>query len=312
MTKRLLFIISLCSINSLFSQTVNDLLYETFGSGVNTTTPGISSAYCWNNQPFPPGQPCGNNIIPGILPSCGSYFLDDNQYVVTSALNPNNCSWFKFLDHTSSGTDLNGRFLAINIGSAAGPNSILYSQQINNIIPNREITAEVCFGNLLRVGSGGVNPAFILELVDENNRVVSNYSTGEIQKSNQWYKVKITLNPESNTSLKFNIRSSINLFAGNDAVIDDIKLSQLASLSTEESIFDKIAMYPIPVKNDLHIDNVVLEKATIYNALGKIVQEVTFASNINNTVNVQTLSKGVYFINLKADGVTTFKKIIIE
>ena len=43
--------------------TFSNLLFEDFGSGPNTTTPGIAAAYCWNDQPFPPGQGCGATVV---------------------------------------------------------------------------------------------------------------------------------------------------------------------------------------------------------------------------------------------------------
>jgi Secretion system C-terminal sorting domain len=315
MTARLLIVITLCSLNPLFSQTANNLLYETFGSGINITTPGIAPSYCWNNQNYPAGRPCGNTAPPGFSfpSSCGSYTLEDNQYVVTSALNPNNCNWFAFKDHTSSGGNSMGRFLAINIGQAAGTNGVLYSKYINSVIPNQEITIELFVGNLIKIGVGNAaDPVFTIELVDANDIVVVSQSTGLISKSNSWQLRTFTVNPGNNTSLNFKIRSASNLFNGNDAVIDDIKISQLPILGLSETVFDKVSIYPNPTPGEFHIDNVALEKVTIYNTLGNLVKELSFANSLDNTINLATLSKGIYFINLQAEGEAAFKKIIVE
>jgi large repetitive protein len=202
MTARLLFVITLFSINFLFSQTVNNLLYETFGAGTNITTPGIAPSYCWNNQNYPAGSPCSNTAPPGFSfpSSCGSYTLEDNQYVVTSAINPNNCTWFSFKDHTSNGGNSMGRFLAVNIGSL-GSNGVLYSKYINSVIPNQAITIELFVGNLIKIGFSGSDPDFNLELVDANDIVVVSQSTGLIPKSNSWQLRTFTVNPGNNTSL---------------------------------------------------------------------------------------------------------------
>ena len=208
----------------------SNLLNEDFGIGTNTTNPGIAAAYCFNNQPYAPGRPCGNlgaNLgLP--LSSCGSRTLEDNQYVVTSAINPNNCSWFAYRDHTSNGSNPNGRFLAVNIGSAAGPNGILYSKPINNVLPNQPVIIDIWLANLINAGAAGADPSFILELVNGSGTVVASQNTGIIDNTvNNWQLRSVTLNPGANTSLTFNVRSGSILYSGNDAAIDDIRVYQL-------------------------------------------------------------------------------------
>jgi len=89
--------------------------------------------------------------------------------------------------------------------------------------------------------------------------------------------------------------------------------STCSTLGTEDSAFDKIAVYPNPVKNELHIDNVVLEKATVYDALGKLIKTTTFSSSTNdNTIHLDGFQKGVYYIYLESEGANTAKKIIVE
>lgn len=84
-------------------------------------------------------------------------------------------------------------------------------------------------------------------------------------------------------------------------------------LGIEETVFDKIAIYPNPTKGELHIDNVVLEKATVYDALGKLVKTSTFTSGANNnTIYLTGLPKGIYYVYLQSEGASTAKKIIVE
>jgi Leucine-rich repeat (LRR) protein len=85
------------------------------------------------------------------------------------------------------------------------------------------------------------------------------------------------------------------------------------TLGMEKSIFDKIAIYPNPTKGELHIDNIVLEKATVYDALGKIIKTTTFTSGANdNTLHLAGLPKGIYYLFLESEGANTAKKIIVE
>ena len=57
-------------------------------------------------------------------------------------------------------------------------------------------------------------------------------------------------------------------------------------------------MYPNPVKNMLTIDGLVVKDVVIYSVLGKAVLNI---SN-QNTIDVSSLSKGVYFIKV-SDGI---------
>jgi Leucine-rich repeat (LRR) protein len=86
-----------------------------------------------------------------------------------------------------------------------------------------------------------------------------------------------------------------------------------SSLGIEESVFDKVTIYPIPTKGELHIDNIVIEKATVYDALGKLVKTTTFTTgSIDNTIYLTGLPKGIYFVYLESEGANTAKKVIVE
>ena len=210
--------------------TFSNLLFEDFGVGPNTTSPGIAAAYCFNSQPYPASSPCGNNVVGFPPSSCASpsYTIEDNQYAVTRAIIPNNCAWFNYRDHTSNGANPNGRFLAVNIGSAAGPYGVLYSKVINNILPNQPILINLYLANLLRAGVGGADPDFILELVDGANNVIASQSTGIIDNvTDGWQSKTLTLNPGANTTLTLKLRSGSILYGGNDAAIDDINVYQI-------------------------------------------------------------------------------------
>jgi Leucine-rich repeat (LRR) protein len=89
--------------------------------------------------------------------------------------------------------------------------------------------------------------------------------------------------------------------------------STCSNLGIEKSVFDKIAIYPNPTKGELHIDNIVLEKATVYDALGKLVKTATFTSGANdNIIHLTGLSKGIYYVYLESEGANTAKKIVVE
>lgn len=206
--------------------TYSNLLNEDFGKGAPTTTSGIAAAYCFNDQHVLPPYFCPNP----------TQSVEDNQYSVASFFwrsddpsSTNVGAWYHFKDHTVfNPTVTDGRYLLVNIGSAAGPNGVLYSKPINNVIPNQPLIVDLYLGNLIRSSKSGVDPDFIIEIVDSSgNLITPGQATGAIPKNEIWNKKSLSFNPGANTSLTFKIRSGSTAYSGNDAVIDDIKVYQL-------------------------------------------------------------------------------------
>ncbi|MDX6190621.1 T9SS type A sorting domain-containing protein [Flavobacterium sp. Fl-318] len=85
------------------------------------------------------------------------------------------------------------------------------------------------------------------------------------------------------------------------------------ALGLEDSVFKNTVVYPNPTKNILNIQNVSLEKATVYNALGQLVKTFTLdATNTDNTINLSGLPKGIYYVYLINQDAASAKKIILE
>ncbi|MEN2399350.1 T9SS type A sorting domain-containing protein [Flavobacterium sp. MC2016-06] len=85
------------------------------------------------------------------------------------------------------------------------------------------------------------------------------------------------------------------------------------TLGIEDLVFNKIAIYPNPTKGELHIDNIVLEKASVYDALGKLVTATKFTNGSNtNSINLSGFPKGIYYVYLETEGSTTVRKIIVD
>jgi hypothetical protein len=78
------------------------------------------------------------------------------------------------------------------------------------------------------------------------------------------------------------------------------------SLSTTD-FSNSITIYPNPVKNMLTIDGLVVQDVVIYSVLGKVVLKM----NNQNTIDVSSLSKGVYFIKV-SDGINASTKKFIK
>jgi hypothetical protein len=85
------------------------------------------------------------------------------------------------------------------------------------------------------------------------------------------------------------------------------------NLGLEASVFDKVNIYPNPTTGQININNIILEKATVYNTLGQLVKTFTLdSSNTNNTINLSGLPKGVYYIYLINQDAASAKKVIVE
>ncbi|WP_164998727.1 T9SS type B sorting domain-containing protein [Flavobacterium sp. 140616W15] len=204
----------------------SNLLNEDFGSGESTTSPGINTFYyCFERQLV------GQNAT-----YCnGDWHMNDGDYAVTSALNPDHVNWSWKLpkDHTSNGVDPKGRFLVVNIGNTIPVTTILYEKRINDIIPNQPIMFDFYAMNLMKIGAGKADPDLRIALVDDNGDEISWFATGKIDRTasnTEWVhypKSVITLDPGNNKSLRFIVRSNVRDTNGNDVVIDDIKVFQV-------------------------------------------------------------------------------------
>ncbi len=200
--------------------TYSNLLYETFGYGEDTSSPGINPTYyCFERQV--------------VATQCkGNPAIDDGDYSVTAHIVHPFGAWVQPVDHTPATVPATpkGRFLVVNIGATIPKTEILYEKQINDIIPNQPINVEFFAMNLLKSGNTQYDPDLVVALVDGSGVEISSFSTGNIPKTEAWEnypKTPMTLDPGSNTSLKFIVRSNVQQTSGNDVAIDDISVYQL-------------------------------------------------------------------------------------
>ncbi|OMQ12191.1 leucine-rich repeat domain-containing protein [[Flexibacter] sp. ATCC 35103] len=86
-----------------------------------------------------------------------------------------------------------------------------------------------------------------------------------------------------------------------------------STLGIEDSVFDKAVLYPNPTKGEVNINNIALEKATVYNSLGQLVKTFILNSgDTNNTINLSGLPKGIYYVYLINKDAASAKKVIVE
>lgn len=93
--------------------------------------------------------------------------------------------------------------------------------------------------------------------------------------------------------------------------------SPCSTLGVDEvTLSENVSIYPNPAKNNLNIvtsSNFQLEFATIYDVRGRqvITKDLNTSNNLN-TIDVNQLQAGVYFIKIDLENISTTKKFIVE
>lgn len=178
-----------------------------------------------------------------------------------------------------------------------------------NVSKNTSLQYLNCYSNLLTALDLSTNIA-LKELYCLNNRLTS-----------------LNLKNGNNSSLIFmdcKVNSNLNCIQVDDTTYSNANWSTYKdaaatynltcpTLGLSEAGFEKIAVYPNPVKGELHIDNSPLEKATVYDAFGKLITTTKFTkNNTNNNINLAGLQNGIYYIYLENEGATIVKKILVQ
>ncbi|SEA34212.1 T9SS type B sorting domain-containing protein [Bizionia paragorgiae] len=251
--------------------TFSNLLYETFGYGEDTTSPGINPVYyCFERQVV--ATQCNGNPA-----------INDGDYSVTSNIEHPFGSWVNPTDYTPATTPPtpDGRYLVVNIGATIPASEVLYEKDIIDIIPNQPIQVEFAAINLLKTGNTQYDPNLRVALVDASGTEISFYNTGDIPKTEDWIEyplTPITLDPGANTSLKFILRSNVQQTSGNDVAIDDLKVYQLPVACTT------LVEFPFVVPSG-HAFTADVTGTTMVSCAGASDGSITIAAENFNTTN---------------------------
>lgn len=100
--------------------------------------------------------------------------------------------------------------------------------------------------------------------------------------------------------------------AGGNFSIDNVAISgATTTLNVAQNNIDGLKVYPNPAKNTLYItsDSFATKEVELFDVLGKSVLNTKV---INNTVNISSLSKGVYVVKITEEGKTATRKIVVE
>jgi Flp pilus assembly pilin Flp len=136
-----------------------------------------------------------------------------------------------------------------------------------------------------------------------------------------WTQIGTNINGEAagdmsgwNVSLSSDGKTVIIGAPGNDGIganSGHVRVFDLSALLASDSfVLNRFSVYPNPVLEMLNIslqDNLTLEKVNIYNTLGQLVK-----TEKQNKINVSTLSKGSYFVEVITPKGKATKAIVVE
>ena len=173
--------------------------------------------------------------------------LPENHYQIANIKNltkmndpliqKNVWNWRAPIDHTSNGSNQQGRYLAFNYGKNAAHH--FYLQDIK-VEPNKPVTIEYYVYNINNNTSTASQyyPNIEVSFLNKtNNSVVlgSTKTTGGItgnSSSSDWRKVTHTFNPGNATNLQLRFKDLTNEESANDFAIDDILITQEPDVCT--------------------------------------------------------------------------------
>lgn len=296
--------------------TYSNLLQEDFGKGGYTTTPGISSKYCFEDETTP--HPA---TFPSICGDINDYQINDGKYAVASSIKTNfGNTWIVAKDHTLPAHKL-GRFLCVNIGSSAGVGGIIYSKPIKDVIVDQPVIISLWAENLMKstTGANYYDPELTIQLVNDlggpGETIVATTDTAnpwKVPRNEIWNYKELSLNPGAYNKLSFVIRSYNNKFSGNDLLVDDIWVRQLPKSCITEKKFDvviqsnKAFKASEPVIDDTTCSDKSDGRITI--AVENFDAVKGFKYSIDNGANWSTSTTSPVIINGLAKG--TYKVIV--
>ena len=128
----------------------------------------------------------------------------------------------------------------------------------------------------------------------------------------EWTQVTATSTaPEGASILRFNFRVyPQNNANGGSFGIDNVVLIQGTSASIKQDNIDGLAIYPNPANDVINItsNGIGVKAVTIFDLVGKKVIE----TSTNQTINVSSLKAGIYLVNIKQDGKSATRKLVIK
>lgn len=157
--------------------------------------------------------------------------------------------------------------------------------------------------------------------LNNGNGIKSGHTRIYKYNGTNWVQIGIDINGESaNDNSGFSVSLSSNgarvaigalLNDGNGTDSGHVRVYDLSALLHSDSfVLDNFSIYPNPTSDIIKINlesNLTLEKVNIYNTLGQIIK-----SENNKTIDIKSLAKGNYFVEVITNQGKATKTIIVE
>ncbi len=148
----------------------------------------------------------------------------------------------------------------------------------------------------------------IVDYIDTEGFVLETYDTGVNTTTDEWVLFSDTrLAPVGTRTIKITLISERNQGSNNDGYIDNIELTESDGLNTEQFAKDKFTLFPNPAERNIQILGLTKDLSyEIFNMVGKKV--ATGRTSKNNLINIESLTKGLYFIQTDTQTLKFIKK----
>ncbi|WP_315038766.1 hypothetical protein, partial [Capnocytophaga sputigena] len=238
--------------------------------------------------------------------------LPENHYQIANIKNltkmndpliqKNVWNWRAPIDHTSNGSNQQGRYLAFNYGKNAAHH--FYLQDIK-VEPNKPVTIEYYVYNINNNTSTASQyyPNIEVSFLNKtNNSVVlgSTKTTGGItgnSSSSDWRKVTHTFNPGNATNLQLRFKDLTNEESANDFAIDDILITQEPDVCTHTQA---VTVNPLAEVTSVTATPIVFRQGTstivTFTITGTPNAQITYAITGGTTQTATLNSTGKYTV----------------
>lgn len=204
------------------------LIEESFGSGPTT---------------------CLASIVPSNWTCKLTGCLEEGTYAIANQAGAYPCPgwcWRMPKDHTSNGTDAQGRFFVMNNGVVAPGGTRFYYKDVQDVVPNQLVKFKVYLYSLEKeeCHSPIIRPNIQVSLVDASNNILASTTSGILRDNRHdldWQEFSGELNPGTATSFRIEFRNLTVGSGGNDFAIDDIIVYQEAK-SCEQEITKQVVV----------------------------------------------------------------------
>ena len=192
---------------------------------------------------------CLSSIVPSNWTCKLTGCLEEGTYAITNQAGASPCPgwcWRMPKDHTSNGTNAQGRFFVMNNGVVAPGGTRFYYKDVQDVVPNQLVKFKVYLYSLEKeeCHSPIIRPNIQVSLVDASNNILASTTSGILRDNRHdldWQEFSGELNPGTATSFRIEFRNLTVGSGGNDFAIDDIIVYQEAK-SCEQEITKQVVV----------------------------------------------------------------------